>query len=117
MEALESHMNEIMKLGALKEVGNNDEVEVKKNVKVSWNNYKLRMFGDSREFNTYTIPDRYPIPRINESLTQLSKARFLTSMYALKRFHENVLAPHARKLFRIIADCGIYEYLRIPFLN
>ncbi|MBW0519365.1 hypothetical protein O181_059080 [Austropuccinia psidii MF-1] len=73
------------------------------------------MVGDFRALNTYTIPDRYPIPRIHETLTQLSKARFITSMDALKGFHQNVLTPHARKLLRIIAPCGIYEYLRMPF--
>ncbi|MBW0553640.1 hypothetical protein O181_093355 [Austropuccinia psidii MF-1] len=36
-------------------------------------------------------------------------------MDALKGFHQNVLTAHARKLFRIIAYCGIYEYLRMPF--
>ncbi|MBW0555663.1 hypothetical protein O181_095378 [Austropuccinia psidii MF-1] len=73
------------------------------------------MVGDFRALNTYTIPDRYPIPRIHETLTQLSKARFITSMDALKGFHQNVLTPHAKKLLRIIAHCGIYEYLRMPF--
>ncbi|MBW0575937.1 hypothetical protein O181_115652 [Austropuccinia psidii MF-1] len=73
------------------------------------------MVGDFRALNTYTIPDRYPVPRIHETLTQLSKARFTTSMDALKGFHQNSLTPHARRLLRIIAHCGIYEYLRMPF--
>ncbi|MBW0582932.1 hypothetical protein O181_122647, partial [Austropuccinia psidii MF-1] len=73
------------------------------------------MVCDFRALNTYTIPDRYPIPRVHETLTQLSKARFITSMDALKGFHQNVLTPHARKLLRIISHCGIYEYLRMPF--
>ncbi|MBW0560329.1 hypothetical protein O181_100044 [Austropuccinia psidii MF-1] len=73
------------------------------------------MVGDFRELNTYTVPDRYPIPRIQEALTQLSKAKFITSMDALKGFHENVLTPQAKKLLRIITHCGIYEYFRMPF--
>ncbi|MBW0581952.1 hypothetical protein O181_121667 [Austropuccinia psidii MF-1] len=73
------------------------------------------MVGDLRALNTYTIPDTYPIPIIHGTLNQLSKARFITSMDALKGFHQNFLTPHARKLLRIIANCGIYEYLRMPF--
>ncbi|MBW0493480.1 hypothetical protein O181_033195 [Austropuccinia psidii MF-1] len=73
------------------------------------------MVGDFRALNTYTIPDRYPIPRIHETLTQLSKARFITPMDALKGFHQNVLTPHSRKLLRITANYGIYEYLSMPF--
>ncbi|MBW0570454.1 hypothetical protein O181_110169, partial [Austropuccinia psidii MF-1] len=114
-EALENHINELMKLGVLRKVGHNEEVEVTTPVIITWHNDKSRMVGDFRALNTYTIPDRYPIPRIHETLTQLSKARFITSMDALKGFHQNVLTPHARKLLRIIAHCGIYEYLRMPF--
>ncbi|MBW0527024.1 hypothetical protein O181_066739, partial [Austropuccinia psidii MF-1] len=73
------------------------------------------MVGDFRALNTYNIQDRYPIPRIHETLTQLSKARFITSMDTLKGFHHNSLTPHARKLLRIIAHFGIYEYSRMPF--
>ncbi|MBW0541241.1 hypothetical protein O181_080956 [Austropuccinia psidii MF-1] len=73
------------------------------------------MVGDFRALNTYTVSDRYPIPRIQETLTQLSKAKYITSMDALKGFHQNVLTPKAKKLLRIITHCGTYEYLRIPF--
>ncbi|MBW0574129.1 hypothetical protein O181_113844 [Austropuccinia psidii MF-1] len=114
-EALENDINELMKLGVLRTVGHNEELEVKAPVIITWNNDESRMVGDFRALNTYIIPDRYPIPRIHETLTQLSKAKFITSMDALKGFHQNVLTPHARKLLRIIAHCGIYEYLRMPF--
>ncbi|MBW0542362.1 hypothetical protein O181_082077 [Austropuccinia psidii MF-1] len=73
------------------------------------------MVGYSRALNIYTVPDRYPIPRIQEALTQLSKAKYITSMDALKGFHQNVLSPKAKKLLRIITHCAIYEYLRMPF--
>ncbi|MBW0500099.1 hypothetical protein O181_039814 [Austropuccinia psidii MF-1] len=116
-EALESHINEMMKWGVLRNVEHNEELEFTTPVIITWHNNKSRMVGDFRELNTYTIPDRYPIARIQETLAQLPKARFITSMDALKGFHHNFLTPHARKLLRIIAHCGIYEYLRIPFGN
>ncbi|MBW0583111.1 hypothetical protein O181_122826, partial [Austropuccinia psidii MF-1] len=71
--------------------------------------------GDFRALNTYTVPDRYPIPRIKETLTQLSKAKYITSMDALKGFHQNSLAPITKELLRSITHCGLYEYLRMPF--
>ncbi|MBW0536524.1 hypothetical protein O181_076239 [Austropuccinia psidii MF-1] len=104
-----------MKLGVLREVGQNKEVKVTTPVIIDWHNDKFRMVGDFRALNTYTIPDRYQIPGIHENLTQLSKAKFITSMDALKGFHQNVLTPHSRKLLRVIANCGINEYVRIPF--
>ncbi|MBW0539195.1 hypothetical protein O181_078910 [Austropuccinia psidii MF-1] len=114
-KALDSHINELMKLGVLRKVGHNEEVEVTTAVIITWHNDQSRMVDDFRALNTYTFPDRYPIPGVHETLTQLSKARSRTSMDALKGFHQNDLTPHARNLLRIIAHCGIYEYLRMPF--
>ncbi|MBW0587737.1 hypothetical protein O181_127452 [Austropuccinia psidii MF-1] len=65
--------------------------------------------------NTYTVPDGYPIPRMQETLTKLSKAKYITSMDSLEGFHQNVLTPKTKKLIRIITQCGIYEYLTMPF--
>ncbi|MBW0588514.1 hypothetical protein O181_128229 [Austropuccinia psidii MF-1] len=114
-EALEKHIQELIRLGVLRKVGHNEEVEVITPVIIAWNNDKSRMDGDFRALNTYTVPYRYPIPRIQETLTQLSKANYITSMDALEGFHQNVLTPKAKKILRIITHCGIYEYLRLPF--
>ncbi|MBW0494138.1 hypothetical protein O181_033853 [Austropuccinia psidii MF-1] len=114
-EALETHTNELMKLIFLRIAGHNEELEVTKPAIITCNNDKSMIIGYFRAFNTYTIPERYPIPKIHETLTQLSKARFITSMGLFKRFHHSFLTPHDRKLLRIISHCGIYEYLRIPF--
>ncbi|MBW0571593.1 hypothetical protein O181_111308 [Austropuccinia psidii MF-1] len=73
-ESLEVHIQELMDLGVLRKLGNNEQVEVTTPVIITWNNGKLRMVGDFRALNTYTIPDRYTIPRIHETLTQLSQA-------------------------------------------
>ncbi|MBW0559912.1 hypothetical protein O181_099627 [Austropuccinia psidii MF-1] len=108
-EALQSHINELMKLAVLRKAGHNEEVEVTTPVIITWNNDKSRMVGDFRALDTYTIPDRYSIPGIHETLTQLFKAKFITSMDSLEGFHQNVLINHARKSLRIIAHCGIDE--------
>ncbi|MBW0460979.1 hypothetical protein O181_000694 [Austropuccinia psidii MF-1] len=73
------------------------------------------MVGDLRTLKTYTVPDRYPTPRIQETLTQLSKAKNITSIDSFKGFHKNVLMPKAKKLLIIITHQGIYEDLRMPF--
>ncbi|MBW0566014.1 hypothetical protein O181_105729 [Austropuccinia psidii MF-1] len=114
-EALEKNIQELIQLGLLRKVGHNEEVEVTTPVIIAWNNDKSIIVGDSRALITYTVPDRYPISRIQETLTQLSKARYITSMDSLKGFHQNVLMPKTKKLLRIITHCGIYEYLRILF--
>ncbi|MBW0525860.1 hypothetical protein O181_065575 [Austropuccinia psidii MF-1] len=71
-EALEVQIKELIDLGVLRKVGHIEQVEVTTPVIIAWNNGKSRMVGEVRALNTYTIPDRYPIPRILETLTQLS---------------------------------------------
>ncbi|MBW0467900.1 hypothetical protein O181_007615 [Austropuccinia psidii MF-1] len=114
-ESLEKHIQEFIQPGVLRKVGHNEEVEVTTPVIIDLYNDKSRMVGDFRALNTYTVPDRYPIPRIQEPLTQLSKAKYITSINGLKGFHQNILTPKAKRLLRIITNCGIYEYLRILF--
>ncbi|MBW0561495.1 hypothetical protein O181_101210 [Austropuccinia psidii MF-1] len=76
-EALEKHIQQLIQLGVLRKVGHNQEVEVTTPVIIAWRNDRSRMVGDFRELNTYTVPDRYQIPRIQETLTQLSKAKYI----------------------------------------
>ncbi|MBW0503158.1 hypothetical protein O181_042873 [Austropuccinia psidii MF-1] len=108
-EALEVHSKELMDLWVLRKLGHDKQVEVTTPVIITWHNGKSRMVGDFRAINTYTIPDRYPIPRIHETLKQLSQAKFIKAMDALEVFHQNVLTDNAKKLLRIIVNCGIYE--------
>ncbi|MBW0533132.1 hypothetical protein O181_072847 [Austropuccinia psidii MF-1] len=114
-ETLEKHIQELFQLGVLRKVGHNEEVEVTKSVIIAWHNDKSRVVGDFGALNTYKVPDRNPIPRAQETFTQLSKAKYITFMDAVKDFNQNVLMAKTKKLLRIISHCGIYEYLRMTF--
>ncbi|MBW0557685.1 hypothetical protein O181_097400 [Austropuccinia psidii MF-1] len=114
-EALEIHITELLNLGVIRKVHHNEEVEITAPVIVAWHNGKSRMVVDFRALNTYTVPDRYPIPKIQIALAQIAQAVYISTMDALKEFNENVVTPRARKYLRIIVHCGVYEYLRMPF--
>ncbi|MBW0574685.1 hypothetical protein O181_114400 [Austropuccinia psidii MF-1] len=114
-KALEVHIKELIDPRVLRKVGHNEQVEVTEPVIITWHNGKSMMVGDLRALNTYTISDRYPIPRIHETLTQLSQAKLITAMDSLKGFNQNFLTENAKKLLRITVHCGIYEYLTMPF--
>ncbi|MBW0516599.1 hypothetical protein O181_056314, partial [Austropuccinia psidii MF-1] len=114
-ETLEIHIKELLDLAVIRNFGHNEEVEITTPVMGAWQNGKSRMVGDFRALNTYTIPNRYPIPKIQIALTHISQAVYITTMDALKGFHWNVMTPRAIKYLRIIVYCGVYEYLRMPF--
>ncbi|MBW0567491.1 hypothetical protein O181_107206 [Austropuccinia psidii MF-1] len=97
----------VMDFRLLRTVGHNEQVEVTTPFIITWHNGKSKMVGDFRALSTYTISDRYPIPRIHETLTQSSQVNFITAMDALKGFHQNVLTDSSKRLLRIIFYCGI----------
>ncbi|MBW0524151.1 hypothetical protein O181_063866 [Austropuccinia psidii MF-1] len=108
-EALEIPIRELLDLGVIRKGGHNGEVEIPTPVIMARHN------GKYRSLNTYTVTDRYPIPKIQISLTQISQAVYISTMDALKGFHKNVVTSRARKELRIIVHCGVYEYFRMPF--
>ncbi|MBW0566488.1 hypothetical protein O181_106203 [Austropuccinia psidii MF-1] len=114
-ESLEIHIQERLDIGVIRKVGHDEEVEITTPVIVPWHNRKSRIIGDFRALNTYTVPDRYPIPKIQIALTQISQEVYIATMDAIEGFNQNVVTPRARKYLRIIVRCGVYEYLRIPF--
>ncbi|MBW0524575.1 hypothetical protein O181_064290 [Austropuccinia psidii MF-1] len=73
------------------------------------------MVGNFRALNTYNVPDRYPIPKVQIALTHISQAVYISTMHALKGFNHNIVTPRERKYLRIIFHCGVYGYLRMPF--
>ncbi|MBW0517956.1 hypothetical protein O181_057671 [Austropuccinia psidii MF-1] len=114
-ESLELHIKELLDLGVIRKFGHNEEIEITTPVIVARHGGKGRMVWDFRALNTYTVPERFPIPKIQISLTQISQEVYISTMDALKGFHQNVVTPRARKYLRIIAHCGVYGYLRMPF--
>ncbi|MBW0516224.1 hypothetical protein O181_055939 [Austropuccinia psidii MF-1] len=86
-EALEIHIKELLDLGVIRMVGHNEEVETTTPVIVAWHNGKSRMVGDFRALNTCTVPDRYPIPKIQIFRTQISQEVYISTMDALKGFN------------------------------
>ncbi|MBW0535480.1 hypothetical protein O181_075195 [Austropuccinia psidii MF-1] len=114
-EALKIHSKELIDLGVIRNVGHNEEVEITTPVIVAWHHGKSRMVGDFKALNTYTVPERYPIPKFKIAFTQISQAAYISTIDSLKGFNQNVVTPRARKYLRIIVNCGVYEYLRMPF--
>ncbi|KAI7936677.1 hypothetical protein MJO28_015576 [Puccinia striiformis f. sp. tritici] len=114
-EAIEEHVSLLVKMGILRKVGSNEGVDITTPVIIAWHNGKSRLVGDFRALNTYTTPDRYPMPKITESLTKLHGAKFIMCMDVLKGFHQNIVHSDSRKFLRIISHMGVHEYLRMPF--
>ncbi len=76
---------------------------------------KYRMVIDYRKLNSITIADRYPIPDINEVLSQLGKNKFFTVLDLKSGFHQIPLVESDVAKTAFSVNNGKYEFTRLPF--
>ncbi|MBW0484174.1 hypothetical protein O181_023889 [Austropuccinia psidii MF-1] len=112
---LKKHINELLEIDAIRNIGDNEIVEITTPVLITWHDGKLRLCGEFRALNNYTKADRYPIPVIPHALDKLAKAKYITKMDCMKGFHQNGFKPKSMKLLTIICHMGICDYIRMPF--
>ena len=84
-------------------------------VAVRKKNGELRLCCDFRELNNKTIPDRHPLPRIQDIIDNLSGNEWFTLLDQKKAYHQGFVSPESRPLTAFITPWGLYEWVRIPF--
>lgn len=76
---------------------------------------KYRMCIDYRKLNRKIIPDKFPLPRIEEILESLGKAKFFTVMDLYSGFHQIPLAEKSRNVTAFSTDIGFFQWKVLPF--
>ena len=77
---------------------------------------KPRMVIDySKTINTYTIPDSYPIPRIDEMVNKLAENEVFSTFDLVSAYHQ-VKLPQSDWEFTAFEAAGkLYHFKRLPF--
>lgn len=75
----------------------------------------LRLCCDYRELNKKSLPDRHPIPRIQDMLNSLIGSSWFSVLDQGKAYHQGFLEESSRPLTAFITPWGLYEWVRIPF--
>lgn len=75
----------------------------------------LRLCVDYRELNRKTIPDRHPIPRIQETLDSLGGNAWFSVLDQGKAYHQGFVKSSNQPLTAFVTPWGLYEWVRIPF--
>ncbi|KAL1252662.1 hypothetical protein QQF64_017355 [Cirrhinus molitorella] len=75
----------------------------------------LRLCCDYRELNRKSVPDRHPIPRIQDMLDSLSGSSWFSVLDQGKAYHQGFLDAESRPLTAFITPWGLFEWNRIPF--
>ena len=75
----------------------------------------LRLCVDYRGLNKKTIPDRQPIPRIQEILDGLGGKMWFSVLDQGKAYHQGEISEDSKKYTAFTTPWGLYEWNRIPF--
>ena len=73
-----------------------------------------RFCVDYRELNKVTIPDKFPLPRIDDLLDQLGGNRFFSTMDLAAGFYQIPVAKEDRHKTAFSTPEGLFEWVRMP---
>ena len=75
---------------------------------------ELRMTVDYRALNHQTKKDVYPLPRIDDLLDKLAKAKYLSAIDLASGYHQIAMAPEDIEKTAFVTRYGLYEYTVLP---
>ncbi|KAI7799815.1 hypothetical protein IRJ41_012432 [Triplophysa rosa] len=75
----------------------------------------LRFFNDFRRLNEVSSFDSYPMPRVDELLDRLRKARFISTLDLTKGYWQVPLSPSSREKTAFSTPSGHWQYTMLPF--
>jgi RNase H-like domain found in reverse transcriptase/Reverse transcriptase (RNA-dependent DNA polymerase)/Integrase zinc binding domain len=75
----------------------------------------LRFCVDYRALNAISRKDRYPLPLIRETLSQISRAKWFTKLDVIAAFNKIRIAPGHEWLTAFNTRFGLFEWLVTPF--
>ena len=77
----------------------------------------LRVCVDYRALNRVTVPDRYPMPRIDELIDTVGKCqgKYFTALDLMKGYHQVKMAEGSKDKTAFTCHQGLFQYRRMPF--
>lgn len=74
-----------------------------------------RFCVDYRKLNAVTHKDAFPLPRIEESLTGLKRARWYSTLDLASGYWQVEVDPRDKEKTAFITPMGLYQWERMPF--
>lgn len=75
----------------------------------------LRFCIDFRYLNTVSNFDPYPMPRIDDLVERVGRARYITTLDLSKGYWQVALAPDAKEMTAFRTPFGMYQFKVMPF--
>ncbi|XP_042320340.1 uncharacterized protein LOC121929090 [Sceloporus undulatus] len=112
-QAIEKEINEMLEMGIIRPSRSTWASPVvlvpKKGGK------EIRFCVDYRRLNSVTRPEQYPMPRVDELLEKLGRAKYLSSIDLTKGYWQVALAEESKHRTAFITHMGLFEFNVLPF--
>lgn len=76
---------------------------------------RWRLVVDYRQINKKVIADKFPLPRIEDILDQLGRAKYFSCLDLMSGFHQIELEKKSRDITSFSTDNGSYRFTRLPY--
>jgi hypothetical protein len=112
LELVNREVKELLKLGIIEE---SDSAWAAPIVLVPKPDGTLRFCTDFRKLNAVTIPDPFPMPRVETLINKVGQAKFLTKLDMTKGFWQIPIAPAAVEVTAFVTPNGHFQWKYMPF--
>ena len=75
----------------------------------------FRLCTDYRKLNSITVPDAFPLPRIDDIIDEIGNAKYVSTIDLQKGYYQIGLTERAKTLSSFITPFGLYQYRVMPF--
>ena len=112
IEEVKNHVRDLLDRGWIKESTSANSSPV---VLVRKKGGGLRVCCDFRELNRKTVPDKHPLPRIDDTLENLGGSSWFSVIDQTRAYYQGFIDPGSRWKTAFVTPWGLYEWVRIPF--
>lgn len=109
---LEKHINSLIQSGRIVESNTPWTSPI---VLIKKKNGSLRVCLDFRKLNEVTVPDNYPLPRIDSIIEQIGGSKYFTSLDMANGYLQLRLDAESSDKCGFITENKVYAYTHLPF--
>lgn len=112
LETVKSKITDLLGAGIIKE---SESCYASPVILVRKKNGDRRLCVDYRALIAITIRERFPLPNIDDQLSQLAGKNYFTSLDMAQSYHQVPISPEDTHKTAFVTPHGHYEYTRVPF--